>query len=244
MPVFSDYIVFADESGDHGLDAVRNEYPVFVLAFAIVHKVAYVEKIVPALQAMKLEFFGHDQVVLHERDIRRQLPPFGFLRTDSEIRQRFLDRLNEVVAAADVQLIASVVHKDRLKARYAEPWNPYEIALLFCMEQTCARLKYLGQEGRRVHVIFESRGAVEDKSLELEFRRIAGNDGGWGWKKTDFSVCEWEPIMVPKAANSSGLQLADLVARPIGLSALRPGQPNRAYDIIKPKIWTQKAFPR
>lgn len=244
MPEFSDYIVFADESGDHGLDAVRNEYPVFVLAFAIVHKAAYVEKIVPALQAMKLEFFGHDQVVLHERDIRRQLPPFGFLRTDPEIRQRFLDRLNEVVAAADVQLIASVVHKDRLKARYAEPWNPYEIALLFCMEQTCARLKYLGQEGRRVHVIFESRGSVEDRSLELEFRRIAGNDGGWGWKKTDFSVCEWEPIMVPKAANSSGLQLADLVARPIGLSALRPDQPNRAYDIIKPKIWTQKAFPR
>jgi hypothetical protein len=33
------------------------------------------------------------------------------------------------------------------------------------------------------------------------------------------------------------LQLADLVARPIGLSVLRAEQPNRAFDIIKQKIW-------
>jgi len=42
--------------------------------------------------------------------------------------------------------------------------------------------------------------------------------------------------MVPKAANSAGLQLADLMARPIGLKHIRPDQPNRAFDIIEPKI--------
>jgi hypothetical protein len=29
----SDYIVYVDESGDHGLVSVDPEYPVFVLAF-------------------------------------------------------------------------------------------------------------------------------------------------------------------------------------------------------------------
>lgn len=36
---------------------------------------------------------------------------------------------------------------------------------------------------------------------------------------------------------SSGLQLADLVARPIGLHVLRRGQTNRAFDILKHKFF-------
>ena len=36
--------------------------------------------------------------------------------------------------------------------------------------------------------------------------------------------------------NSAGLQLADLIARPIGLNYLKPQQGNRAFEIIKDKI--------
>jgi hypothetical protein len=36
---------------------------------------------------------------------------------------------------------------------------------------------------------------------------------------------------------SSGLQLADLVARPIGLHVLLRGQTNRAFDILKQKFF-------
>jgi len=240
---FSDYIVFADESGDHGLDGFSTSYPVFVLAFALVRKDHYVNEIVPALQRLKMEFFGHDQVVLHERDIRKQLPPFGFLRTDPVLRAAFIGRMNEVMAAARFELICAVIRKVELKAKYAQPWNPYEIALLFCMEQLLRRLKTQGQVGRRVHVAFESRGRPEDAALELEFRRIAGNAGSWGWRRLDFTICEWEPLIVPKSVNSSGLQLADLAARPIGLQVLRPDQPNRAMDILRPKIHVMKAFP-
>jgi hypothetical protein len=42
--------------------------------------------------------------------------------------------------------------------------------------------------------------------------------------------------MIPKASNSTGLQLTDLMARPVALKHLRPGQPNRAYDIIETKF--------
>ena len=45
-------------------------------------------------------------------------------------------------------------------------------------------------------------------------------------------------------SNSSGLQLADLIARPIGLHKLKPEQPNRAYDVIEEKVsWWIKSFP-
>lgn len=59
--------------------------------------------------------------------------------------------------------------------------------------------------------------------------------------------------MIPKSSNSTGLQMADLVARPVGIKVLRPEQPNRAYDIVAPKFrrspegevrgWGLKIFP-
>ena len=42
--------------------------------------------------------------------------------------------------------------------------------------------------------------------------------------------------MANKMTNSAGLQLADLVARPIGLHVLKPQQENRAYKILKKKF--------
>ncbi|MDO9588812.1 MAG: DUF3800 domain-containing protein [Brevundimonas sp.] len=240
---FSDYLIFADESGDHGLATFEMSYPVFVLAFVLVRKDHYVSSIVPAIQQLKLDFFGHDQAILHERDIRRQSPPFGFLRKDASVRAAFLERLNAVVAGADFEIISTAIHKDRLKRRYALPWNPYDIALLFCMEKAMERLVALRQVDRTQHVVFESRGGPEDANLELSFRRIAANAGGWGVKQTDFSGCNWEPVMAPKSCNSSGLQLADLVARPIGLRSLRPLQTNRAFDVLGPKLKLLKSFP-
>lgn len=43
--------------------------------------------------------------------------------------------------------------------------------------------------------------------------------------------------MANKKANSADLQLADMVAYPIGLAVLRPDQPNRAFDILRKKIY-------
>jgi hypothetical protein len=43
--------------------------------------------------------------------------------------------------------------------------------------------------------------------------------------------------MSPKSSNAPGMQLADLVARPIGIKTLRPSQPNRAYEILTSKFY-------
>lgn len=62
----------------------------------------------------------------------------------------------------------------------------------------------------------------------------------------------FEIVFADKKSNSAGLQLADLVARPIGLSVLRPHQSNRAFDAARPKLlmrngkvdgWGLKYFP-
>src|SRR5690606_26853035 len=69
---FSKYIVYVDESGDHGLTSINPQFPVFVLAFCVFHKRHYSEAIVPALEKFKFNHFGHDQVVLHENEIRKE----------------------------------------------------------------------------------------------------------------------------------------------------------------------------
>ncbi len=45
-----------------------------------------------------------------------------------------------------------------------------------------------------------------------------------------------EYLCVSKQTNGSGLQLADLVVRPIGIHDLRPGQKNHAWDVLSEKI--------
>ncbi len=242
-PPYSDYIVFADESGDHGLEKIDPEFPMFALSFCMIEKAAYISSVVPAFQQFKFDFWGHDGVVLHEHEIRKRKGPFTLLLTNPDLRASFYERLNGLMADTPMSIVASVIDKVKLKAKYAQPSNPYEIALLFCMERLLGQLLAKGQSDRTVHVLFESRGKQEDADLELEFRRICANQRNWGWKQTDFTQIRFEPVFVKKAANATGLQLSDLTARPIALHYLRPDQSNRAYDTISTKLRAVKCFP-
>lgn len=239
----SDYLIFADESGDHGLVSIDEQFPVFALVFCIVRKQDYVEQIVPAMQRLKMAYWGHDQVILHEHDIRKEKGSFALLRTDRELREGFMNELTDLISAAPMQVIASVIDKHALKSRYTTPYNPYEVALLFCLERALGTLRARGETGKRAHVLFESRGRQEDAELELEFRRICDNGGGWGYRQVDFRQMQFAHLFVDKRSNSTGLQLADLVARPLALRHLRPGQSNRALQALDGKILNFKVFP-
>jgi hypothetical protein len=242
MPNFSDYIVFADESGDHGLVSIDPEFPVFALVFCLFEKDRYVADIEPAFRRLKHEYFGHDSVILHEHDIRKQTADFAILR-NAEVRDAFMRDVSELMGSVPFQGYASVIDKLALKRRYADPWNPYEIAMKFCMEKVSNRLLAHRQRGRLTHVLFEGRGRVEDAQLELEFRRVAANQRRWGWRAIDFARTPLEPVFVPKAANLAGHQFTDLIARPLALRGLRPDQANRAFDIIRAGMNDIKFFP-
>jgi len=240
---FSDYIVFVDESGDHGLVSIDPQFPVFTLAFCVISKAEYASTVVPAFQSFKFDFWGHDGVVLHEHEMRRQEGEFGFLRTDPVLRGNFLTRITGLIEEAPFKIIAATIDKTTLTSRYTTPYNPYEIALRFCMENLLQMMIREGQAGRNMHVMFESRGKKEDNELELEFRRICANGARWGYKAPDFTWMSFAPRFLPKKVNSTGLQMADLVARPIALKTFRPEQTNRAFDSLSSKISFRKSFP-
>ena len=246
MPEFSDFIVFADESGDHSLASIHPDYPMFVLALCLFSKVEYAQVTVPAVLRLKFKHFGHEQVILHEREIRKTQGHFRFL-TDATRRPGFYAELNELVREAPFTLIAAAIHKARYRARHDQPENPYHIALGFGLERLFQHLEALGCRNGITHMVFEKRGTKEDAELELEFRRVCDRNGEIG-KRYPFEI-----IMADKKCNSAGLQVADLVARPIGRKVLDPGQANRAYDILADKFcrgpdgstdgWGLKLFP-
>ena len=244
MKEFSDYVVYVDESGDHSLTSIDQQYPVFALSFCVVSKAEYISKVVPALQDFKFKYWGHDCVVLHEHEIRKEKGDFAFLRTNRALRNGFMQDLSDLMASVPFEIIGCVIDKQKHLDKYGQTaWNPYEVALKMALERLLLFLREKCTVDRLSHVIFECRGPKEDAELELAFRRTVAGHKNWGWISRDFSDFEFEPRFVKKGANSTGLQLADLTARPMGLKVLRPTQENRAFDIIAPKLRDFKTFP-
>lgn len=226
---YSDYVVFVDESGDHGLESIDSYYPVFVLIFCIFEKSSYANIVVPKVEAFKFKHFGHDAVILHERDIRKQLVPFVFLKNHKR-RDEFMGELSSLIDGIRFTIIATVIDKKKLTKSSASTKNPYGLALEFCLERTFEFLRDKNQHNRVTHIVVEKRGRREDDELELDFRRVC-DGGNYRGNKLNFKI-----VFADKKINSAGLQIADLIARPIGLKVARPEQPNRAQDIIEKKF--------
>lgn len=229
-------------------------YPLFVLVFLVIKKDDYNNLISPIIQKFKFDQFGHDQIIFHEREIRKDLGSFSFLKNQA-LKDNFLEKLNEIITLLPFELISVVIDIKSHKLKYIAPKNPYHLGLEFGLERVKALLINKSEWKNNpanfandplVHVIVEQRGKNEDNELELEFRRICD---GANYENTKLN---FEIVFADKKTNSAGLQIADLVARPIGMSKLKPDQNNRAMNIIKTKLvekngkidgWGIKKFP-
>jgi hypothetical protein len=186
--------------------------------------------VVPALEKFKFNYFGHDQIILHENEIRKEKGVFNIFRS-REQKLQFVDELTEIIERSNFILISCVIDKRSLRKQSDTASNPYNIALRSCLESLYEFLEEKQEHEKKTFVVVECRGKKEDNELELEFRRIC--DGNSVYAKP----LPFEVLFSDKKAMSSGLQLADLVARPIGLHLLRPAQENRAFTVLKRKFY-------
>lgn len=225
-PSYSDYIIFADESGDHGMTSINPENPIFVLAFCIFKKADYISIVKQLVAQFKFDFWGHDLTILHNHAIRKSTGEFSFLFNE-ERRRIFLHALNEMIRSIPFWIAATVIDK-RLLSGNSNANNPYDIALESCLDQAYGFLKDRAQMPYLTHLLVESRGSPEDRDLEATFRTISS--------RAIPSHYPLEIRFVNKQVNSSGLQIADLVAHPIARNAIKQKQPNKAFDILKEKL--------
>lgn len=225
---FNDYIVYVDESGDYNLNSINPEYPVFVLAFCVFNKVAYIKHITPAIQSFKFKHFGHDEVILHGHKIRKAKDSFAFLHDKSKHLQ-FMSDLTDLIDSLPFIIVPIAIQKQIFKEKNRLPTHPYHLAMSHGLEEISRFLKNKGAHFGKIHFIFECRGKKEDNELELEFKKAC--------EKNNYrDTLPFEIIFADKRANSCGLQLADLTAYPIARHLLEPTRNNRAYSVIEKKL--------
>jgi hypothetical protein len=139
-------VVYLDETGDHSLERDDPNFPVFALVMMVCDRTAYENTLVPMVNRLKFDYFGHECVIIHSRDIRKAQGDFGFL-TDPAKRPPFYERINEIMSQPGYDLIASVIRKQDHKAKYGiNAANPYDLALTFTLERLLPLLETEKQE--------------------------------------------------------------------------------------------------
>lgn len=168
-------IMFLDESGDHSLSKIDPQYPMFVLGGIIVEQDYAEGELTAQVRQFKQELFGRDDLILHTADITRNRNGFERLR-ETAFRQRFYERLNELMAALQYKVVACTIKKDVHLARYGlAALDPYLLSLNVLVERFCFEI---GDQPSGGLIMVEKRNPTLDHELELAWLnlRIRGTD--------------------------------------------------------------------
>lgn len=149
---------------------------------------------------------------------------------NEEKRRIFLNELHETIKNIPFSIVATAIDKRLHKNNQTNPDNPYLVALGFCLDYAHRFLEKTEQLKRLTHIIVESRGKVEDQDLESAFRRISDHASLLG-EHYPFDI-----KFASKKTNSSGLQIADLVAHPIAKHVIK-AKPSKAFEVVKEKLF-------
>jgi hypothetical protein len=230
-----DYYLFLDESGDHGLKNIDNNFPVFVLCGIITSKNDY-ETLKLSFNQIKQKLWGDAKVIFHSRDIRKCEKEFKIL-LDNDVKTDFYSELNKTISDSNYTVISSIIDKERYIKKYGKLRNDvYEIALSFILERAVFFLDSIGEKEKNLYLIIEKRGKKEDAILKNHINDLL-RIGTYYVSKGRLHSYHIKVHFVDKRKNINGLQLSDLVAYPIARYSMDKERANPAFEIIKPKIY-------
>lgn len=227
----TDYVAFIDESGDAVLDPIDPQFPVMVLAICIFHRAAYETDVIPRFQTLKRRYFGREDVVFHERDIRQRRGMFTSIGGEHRREQLMLD-LTQALEVSPFTVVAVAARKQESRPARAPELDLYQR----CLRSGLFRVfEFLAQETSDplpIDVIAESRGRREDRHLKdvLDaFQRPASAEDPSSAPGFDLSFAN-------KAAGHIGLEIADLIAYPIARHVLGRPQRRNPFGLIEQKM--------
>jgi hypothetical protein len=220
--------MYLDESGNHDLVEIDQQYPVFVLGGVIVDADYADGEMAERVAKLKQDVFGSPDIILHTAEIVRNKNAFECLKR-TEKRQEFYYAMNDVMRSLRYKVVACAINKRAHLDRYGgSAVDPYWLSLQVLVERFCYEI---GTNAGGGEIIAESRRPDLDKQLRAAYRGIQTRylDHSTISARITGLAC------VPKAANLAGLQIADLVVSPIGRYVL--GKPTKEdFDIVKRKF--------
>jgi hypothetical protein len=229
------YYFFIDETWDHSLSNINEDFPYFLLCWVLISEVEY-KKITEQVQTLKYDFFSTHEVILHSRDIRKCDKAFSIL-FDLKVKEDFYKRLNKVIWEWNFEIIAIGIRKEEYIKKYGKiAENPYQVSLSYMLE----RLVFcMWNNENTVDIIVEKRGKKEDAAL-LEYYNKVYSRGTFYIQWPEFNKRITSFDFRWKHKNDIGIQLADLCAYPLVSYIRNPKEPNPAFDILKPKIYQKE----
>ncbi len=229
------YLLFLDESGDHGLGNIDSGFPVFVLCGIIASENSYTQ-IKKEMNTLKQDLWKNKNVIFHSRDIRKCNDEFKIL-FDLKIKEEFYNRINSIVQHSDYSILSSGIQKEKYIHRYGKlSSDVYEIALSFIVERAVFYLDDIVEEDKSLEIIIEKRGLKEDAKLNEHFNRLLS----WGTGYVSANRLKNYKMKITfeyKDKNINGLQLSDLVAYPIARHIISPKRVNPAFDQFSDKFY-------
>lgn len=231
--------VYLDECGTHALGK-EEAFPVFALAATIIREEdeAAIDE---AWRDWKTSWFGRPDVVMHEPEIRHRQSVFRTERGEAAIAD-----LPNILPSLDFGAVCVVLHRPDFLANYGEgpldsslPSHGYLMALDFLIERcTFALTEIYGNA--RATLVAESRGPKEDAQLQYEFARL--HLDGTSYVHESWFRQQFHPGIrfQGKNENVTGLQLADLLARPVAEKVIEPESDPDRWTVFRQKLCVGK----
>ncbi|OGD84670.1 hypothetical protein A2165_02455 [Candidatus Curtissbacteria bacterium RBG_13_40_7] len=233
IPRKSKYRFFLDETGDHGLNFIDENFPIFLLAGCLFEEDDY-SKVTKQLNNFKKEFFKTTEVILHSRDIRKCEGAFQVL-FDLDLKKAFYENLNKIILGANFTIIAVAIDKKKHIEKYGKVAdNPYSICLSYILE----RLIFCTDSllASTVSIVIEKRGKRENKQLLSHYNSIIDR-GTYHVSPDRFKNRFSDFEMITKKENIVGLQIADLCAYPVARHVLNSKEPYIPFKVIQDKLY-------
>lgn len=223
-------VLFLDESGDHSLSKIDPQYPMFVLAGCVFEMSYYEDVVVPEINSFKNDLLGSDKIILHTEDITHNRN--GFERVmEAEFRKYFYEKVNAILSKLDYKILACAIKKDEHFKKYGlAAIDPYMLSMDCIVERFVFELEEINQSGI---IIAESRNSILDNELELAFLNLKVQGTSYiSASRVKKAISQLS--IKDKKENIAGLQIADLIASPIGRENL--GKRNQIdYEVIEKK---------
>ena len=224
-------VMFLDESGDHSLIKIDEQYPLFVLAGVIMDKDYHDTEAMQIMNKTKKSLFYNSDIIFHTADISRNKNGFEQVK-NAGFRHQFFNAMNQMMSDLEYKIVAVAIRKKEHKEKYGlGALDPYLLSLESLVERFVFECEESNKQGI---IVAESRNSILDNELELAFLNLKIMGTKYIKAKQIKDTIKQFTIR-GKKENIPGLQIADLVASPIGRFVLKKNiKPD--FEIIKNKF--------
>ena len=249
-----DYYLFVDESGDHVLNNTNPNNNIFTVAGVVIEKSNYL-KIEEEIDTLKKKYWNNGnftpkqnitkKVCFVSRDIRKEQKAFSRYYLSDTQYSNFIDELTMLMNKMEYKIIASSINKNEVEKQNTNVSELYHDAMEFIVDKF---VRFLHTKNAAGLIMMEARGKKEDAKLHQYFFNIYNNGlndiSSSIFKKTLIGGFYFNGKWNKNKNNLEtfcGLELADLVAHPIG-HYVKTNEKSRPFNAFESKFLGYKEY--